>query len=126
MRMILAAALAAFLCLGSADSQQFTPAGTTISGATTLATGGTAQNVFGPGEVQFGCAIANPATATDEGGIAAAEEIWVSFVGTAVAASASASVAVAAGSAITCPSGLYTAVSWIAATTGHKISAYKW
>jgi hypothetical protein len=96
---------------------QYTPVAP--SGALTLATGGTAQNLFAAGEVVHGCTIVNPSTAT--------EAIWVDFTGAAaVAAAGHTSVQLAIGTPIPCGVGLSTSVSWIAATTGHAISASRW
>jgi hypothetical protein len=103
----------------------YTPAAPATSNAGKIATGGTAQNLFTAAEVVHGCVITNPGNATDQG-ISTAEEIWVNFVTTATAAANSASIPVAIGQSIPCPGGLTTAVSWIAATSSHVISAYKY
>ena len=95
--------------------QTYTPSAP--SGALTLATGGTAQNLFSAAEVVHGCVITNPSTAT--------ETIWVNFYTTAVGAAGNTSTPLTAGQSVGCPGGLTTAVSWIGATTGHAINAYK-
>ena len=95
------------------------------SGSLTLATGGAAQTLFAAGEVVAGCVIGNPTTATEEG-IGAAEAISVSLITTAVAGGGVATTILEAGQWMGCGAGLTTAVSWIAATTGHKINAYVW
>lgn len=89
-----------------------------------LTTGGTAQNAIASNATRKGCTIQNPATATDQG-IATAENIYVNFGGTAAAASTS--FELTPGQSISCsPLGIGTitsAVSVVAATTGHKIIA---
>ena len=114
----------------SSQAQQiFTPTPPRIPANATLVAGGTAQNVFAAGEVVHGCAIVNPTTATDEG-VGAAEEIWVDFTGqpaqTATGSASPTSVPVPAGYGINCPTGSTTGVSWNAATTSHRVSAYRW
>lgn len=116
-KLTLAAALFVLTAIPvSVQAQQNTP--TAPSQSLTLAAGGTAQNLFAAGEVFRGCAITNPQTAT--------EPIWVNFYTTAVAAANTTSIPLVAGQSIGCPGGLTTAVSWIAATTGHQINAYRW
>lgn len=95
----------------------YTPTSPTTSGARTLVTGGTAQTLFTAGEVVHDCLILNPATAT--------ERIWVNYIGTAVAAAGGDSFPLEIGQGVACGGGLTTGTSWIAATTGHTISAFK-
>lgn len=84
--------------------------------------GGTAQNALTANATRKGCTIQNPATAADQG-IGAAENLYVRFGGTAV--SASDSWELTPGQSMSCaPSSgqiVVTAVSVVAATTGHKI-----
>lgn len=89
------------------------------SGALTLATGGSAQQLFSAGEVVHNCVIQNPPNAT--------EAISVNFYTTATAAASggTTSVLVGVGSVVSC-GGLTTAVSWTATTTGHAINAWKY
>lgn len=94
------------------------------SGSMTLTTGGTAQNIFATNEIVHGCLISNPLSATDQG-ISVAENIYVSFITTAVSGGAVATTPLYPGQSLPCPGGLTTAISWIAATTGHKINAWK-
>jgi hypothetical protein len=101
-----------------------TPSAPNSGGALTLAQAATAQIVFTAGEVAHGCLITNPLIAADQG-IATAEEIWVSVAATATQSAATPSIPIPPGSSFSCGGGLTTAVSWIAATQGHKISAYK-
>jgi hypothetical protein len=101
-----------------------TPSAPNAGGAMTLAQAATAQLLFNAGEVAHGCLITNPLNATDQG-IGTAEQIWVSVAATASQSAASSSIPIPPGSSFSCGGGLTTAVSWIAATQGHKISAYK-
>jgi hypothetical protein len=101
-----------------------TPSAPNTGGAMTLSQAAIAQNLFTAAEVVHGCLITNPQSAADQG-ISAAEEIWVSVTGTAVPGAGTASIPIPPGSSFSCGAGLTTAVSWIAATQGHKISAYK-
>jgi hypothetical protein len=109
----------ALLWLAPASAQsvpEITP--TAPSGALTLVTGGTAQNLFGAHEVSRGCTITNPSTAT--------ETAWVNFYTTAVGAEGNTSIPLPPGVSIGCGGPIATAVSWVAATTGHKINASRW
>jgi hypothetical protein len=101
-----------------------TPSAPNTGGAMTLAQAATAQVLFGAGEVAHGCLITNPLSAADQG-IAAAEEIWVSVAATAAQSAATTSIPIPPGSSFSCGGGLTSAVSWIATSQGHKISAYK-
>lgn len=109
----------------AATSQIYTPSGPVTANAGKLAAGGAAQNLFTPNEVVHGCVITNPLTATDQN-VTTAETAWLSFVTTAQATPNSTSIPLYAGQSIGCPGGLTTGVSWIAATIGHLISAYKY
>lgn len=107
-----------------AGSPPITPAAP--SGSLTLATGGTSQLLATAGTATHGGMIYNPATAAEQG-IATAESVFVSFTGTPAVASAGAqSFEILPGGDLSLPAGLTTAVNWIAATTGHKITAAVW
>ena len=94
----------------------------TVAGGTlTLASGGAASTLSASTTTARSCLIQNPSTATGQG-IATAETIWVNYVTTATAASGGSSFEVVSGGNITTPQTTL-AVSWIAATTGHKIGA---
>lgn len=101
-----------------------TPSAPNTGGAMSLAQAATAQVLFTAGEVAHGCLITNPLSAADQG-IATAEEIWVSVAATATQSAATSSIPIPPGSSFSCGGGLTSAVSWIAASQGHKISAYK-
>lgn len=87
------------------------------SGALTLTSGGTAQTLFNAGEITNGCTIQNPSTAT--------EKMHVNLFTTAVNTDGGTSIELGIGASMACGP-LTTAVSWIAATTGHAINAIKW
>lgn len=110
------ALLVAMFWFMPANAQAITP--TVPSQSLTLTTGGTAQNLFTAYEVARGCTITNPSTAT--------ETIWVNFFTTAVGAEGNTSIPLVPGQSIGCAGPMTTAVSWIAATTGHKINALRW
>ena len=102
------------------------PSKPTTVNAGKCTSGGTSQVLFTAGEVVHGCVISNGLSATDEGAIAAAEEIWVDFTGAAAAANGnSGAISVQPGQSIAFTGGLATSVNWLAATTNHTISAYK-
>ena len=101
-----------------------TPSAPNSGGAMMLSQAATAQVLFTAGEVAHGCLITNPLTAADQG-VAGAEEIWVSVAATATQSAATPSIPIPPGASFSCGGGLTSAVSWIAATQGHKISAYK-
>lgn len=97
------------------------------SGATLLASGAAAQQLFAAGEVQNGFVVANGNTAADQGSIAAAEEIWIDLTGNAaVAAANSSSISIQPGQSFTFTGQCFNSVSWIAATTNHTISAFSY
>jgi hypothetical protein len=104
------------------------PSAPVTVGALKLASGGASQQLFKLKEVQNGCTISNPLSATDEGSIAAAEEIWVDFTGfAAVAGGNGTAISIQPGQSYTFVGGLdYTSVNWVAATTGHTINAFSW
>lgn len=87
-------------------------------GSTTITAGGTAQNLFSGATPTNGFLIANP----DAG-----EDIWFSDSTTA-AANATGSILLPAGGYYETPPGYKPvgAVSVVAATTGHKITARRW
>jgi len=94
----------------------------TVAGGTlTLTTGGVASTLSAAPTTARSCFIQNPSTNTGQG-IATAESIWVNYVTTATAASGGSSFEIVPGGNITTPQTTL-AVSWIAATTGHKIGA---
>lgn len=109
---------------GTAVSSAVNVAPTDCSGSIT--TGGTAQNAFTASATRHGFTIVNFDTT---------EPLWVSFTGTAVAntvgsypiAAATATTFAGAGS-FTSPLGfgMSTALSVVAATTGHKWSCTTW
>lgn len=92
----------------------------------TVTAGGTAQNAFAASATRHGFTIVN---------IDTTEPLWISFTGTA-AASTSGSYPIAAATATTFASagsftspiglGMSTALSVVAATTGHKWSCTTW
>jgi hypothetical protein len=96
----------------------------------TITSGGTAQNAFAATATIHGFTIANIDASAGSG-----EPLWISFTGTAVAA-ATASYPLAAPTATTFAGlssysspigfGMNTALSVIAATTGHKFSCTRW
>jgi len=96
----------------------------------TITSGGTAQNAFTANAAIHGFTIANIDASAGSG-----EPLWISFTGTAVAA-ATASYPLAAPAATTFSGlssysspmgfGMNTALSVIAATTGHKFSCTRW
>jgi hypothetical protein len=134
--------LAALLCAGSfaafaqtaTKQAQIYPIAPVATACCTLTAGGTAQpfqnatNASGSGyastQTPVACLIVNPTTANEQG-IAAAEAIWYNVVGTAAVAAGGQSIPLEAGAnVIVYPA--TNAVSWIAATTGHKIAGYCW
>lgn len=71
------------------------------------------------------CFIVNPTTLTEQG-IAGAEAIWVNVLGVAVGtAGGGTSFPLEPGQSVTIDP-TTNAISWIAATTGHKIAGYCW
>ena len=94
------------------------PSGASTDGSTAIATGGTAQNLFGGTTPTNGWAVYNPD---------ASETLWVSDTTTA-AANGQGSIPVFAGSGYETPAGRKPlgAVSVYGATTGHKITASRW
>jgi len=116
---LIASALFALLVLNPVFAGDATPG--KPSGSLTLVTGGTAQVLFTAGEAVSGCTIQNPPNAT--------EPISVNF-GAETAASAATggttSVSLAPGVSIGCGDRkITTAITWVAATTGHAINAWK-
>lgn len=85
---------------------------------TTLATGGTAQNIA----ATHGGYICNPLSTTDQG-ISPVEVIYVNIVTTATAVGNAGNSNITAGQCFNIPAGFSGNVSWIAATTGHKLNA---
>jgi len=97
-----------------------------FSGTYAILIGGTAQILFSSGEVDNGAIIFNPQTAAQQN-IATAESIWYDITGAiAVMHAGGTSVELFPGQTLPVPRGIVTALSWIAATTGHRISGYKW
>lgn len=125
-RFLLAALLFAGPALADTNVKPGTIFPRAATGTLTLATGGTAQDlstVRTAGDA-ISCLVKNPLTATDQG-IASAERVWINFLTTATATSGAGSIPLEPGDWIIV--GPQTgAVSWIAATTGHKISGVCW
>ena len=135
-RLILAVALACAALPAFAQTvtknAQILPLAPVATACCTLATGGTAQNfqnatsnsataTQSPGS----CLIVNGLTAADQGGIGAAEAIWVNVLGAATTSAGGTSVPIqAGGNMVIYPA--TNAISWNAATTWHKISGYCW
>ncbi len=91
----------------------------------TLSAGGVAQTLMAaqPASSPIACMFRNPDTTADQG--VTAEIAYINTVGTAVASQAGASITLNPGDAIV--TGPQTrAISWIAATTGHKLQAWCW
>lgn len=88
---------------------------------TTLTTGGTAQNIA----VTHGGYICNPLSTTDQG-ISPVEVIYVNIVTTATAVGNAGNSNITAGQCFNVPAGYSGNVSWIAATTGHKLNVSVW
>ena len=88
----------------------------------TLVAGGTAQALVAAGKCNGTLYVSNGDTATNQGGIMAAEPIFVNFVGTAAAGGGDGTMEIVSG--IQAIPAFGVAVSWVAATTGHKISAF--
>lgn len=125
------AALPAVAQVTQTKNAQVFPLAPVATACCTLTTGGTAQNFqnatsnSGTGaQSPVSCLIVNPATATDQN-IATAEEIWVNVLGAATQTAGATSIPVAAGQSITLAPAT-SAISWNAATTGHKITGYCW
>ena len=92
---------------------------TATDGSTTITSGGTAQNLFSGVTPPNGWTVGNPDSST--------ESLWVSDTTTA-AANAAGCIEVQPGAVYETPLGRkpIQAVSVIAATTGHKITASSW
>lgn len=90
-----------------------------VDGSTTISVGGTAQNLFSGVTPANGFEICNPD---------AAEDLWISDSTTAAANNTGSYRVGPNGGTYTTPSGYKPvgAVSVIAVTTGHKITARKW
>lgn len=89
---------------------------------TTLATGGQVQTLFAAAAITVGALVVNPATAAGQG-IATAENVYYTIDGTDPSTTEGGSVfALLPGQALTLGP-MATALKWVAATTGHKISA---
>ena len=118
-RLVLALCLLIGLSPGAFPQSNFAPRAPT--GNLTLVAGGTAQNFQNAGNY-VACVVTNPTTAAEQG-IGAAEAIWVNAVTAASASAGATSIPVEAGQSMTFGPTLQ-AISWIAATTGHKVSGY--
>jgi hypothetical protein len=124
MRRCLISGLAAFLLVSPAFAQSKTVNVTPVDCSGAIATGGTAQTVFGTASGRQGFQIQNLDTT---------EPLWISITGTAVAGAVG-SFALAAGATTTfagvgsyySPFGFNTALSVVAATTAHKFSCTRW
>lgn len=88
-------------------------------GSTSITTGGTAQNLFGGTTPTNGFEVCNPDPS---------EDLWISDSSTAAANGQGSYRVAPAGGTYTTPAGYKPigAVSVIAATTGHKITARRW
>jgi hypothetical protein len=102
------------------DAATSTPAAATASA---IVTGGTAVTLI-TGPVN-GCYVTNPLTLADEN-IAAAEVAYVNPVTTATANGRGTNSALQPGQTFTCPPGMTTNLSAIAATTAHAFNVVKW
>lgn len=91
-------------------------------GSMTVVTGGTAQVLFAAGAAPHGCMIQNGQTAADQG-IGAAENAEVRFDGSSAVTT---SIIIYPGNVVSCPLGLNTSVSILAATTGHILRYSRW
>jgi hypothetical protein len=96
------------------------PAAGTVSA---IVTGGTAVTLI-TGPVN-GCYVTNPLTASDQN-IATAEVAQVNPVTTATAAGRGTNSTLQPGQTFTCPAGMTTNLSAIAATTAHAFNVVKW
>jgi hypothetical protein len=110
--------------IAPSSSSGYTP---TAAAASVITTGGTAVTVFS-GPINGG-AIVNPANATAQG-IATAESLYISLIGTPGSTDATANgttIVLAAGASYAFPA-LATAVTVKAnaATSGHKFTAFVW
>jgi len=122
MRRCLISGLAAFLLILA--SPAFAVNLTPVDCSGTITTGGTAQNAFGTSTGRAGFQIAN---------IDTTEVMWISFTGTAAAAGLG-SFPLAPATATTFAQlssyysaiGFSTALSVVAATTGHKFTCTRW
>jgi hypothetical protein len=95
------------------------PGQTGTDGSTSITTGGTAQNLFGGVTPTNGFEICNPDPS---------EDLWISDSTTAALNGQGSYRVAPAGSTYTTPAGYKPigAVSAIASTTGHKITARRW
>jgi hypothetical protein len=109
---------------------QFLAAGPNTAGALTLAGAATPQALFVAGEAGNGGVIENPLLNTATGQNitpTTAESIWYDLTGAVpVMAAGGTSMELAPGQTVALPGGLVNSVSWIAATAGHRIAAYRW
>lgn len=101
--------------------------GSVVGDGLTLNLANTAQRAFtslAPGSAPVDVVIINPFLASEQG-LTIAETIWVDPTGaTAVESAGGTSIPLEPGQSITFPRTIQ-AVSWIAATAGHKIVAYQ-
>ena len=105
---------------GNTEAASSTPAAATASA---IVTGGTAVTlVTGP---VHGCYVTNPLTATDQN-IASAEVAYVNPVTTATANGSGTNSALQPGQTFSCPPGMTTNLSAIAATSSHAFNVVKW
>ena len=107
----------------AATSTPLTPTGISPSSNLTLVTGGASQTLAAANVCPNFIYINNATSTAGEGGIAAAESIWVNITGdTSTSTGGGSSIEIAPG--VTQPFVAQTvAITWIAATTGHKINA---
>lgn len=94
------------------------------SGATSIAAGGTAQQLCADNEIAYGLYVENPLTAAEQG-ISTAEILYVDWINTAGPASGT-SVHLQPGDTVQVNAAPSHAVTVYAVTTGHTFSAFTW
>lgn len=95
----------------------------------TMTTGGTVQPLAASNASRQSIVIVNPCSATSQGGIAAAESLYISVTGNATVAGAAnyAELAPCGSTAVVVANEVYTgAITVNAATTGHRWMATEW
>jgi hypothetical protein len=113
------------LCVSAAGGTAPAPAATTpaAGAASATVTGGVAVTLI-TGPVN-GCYVVNPLSAADQN-IATAEVAQVNPVTTAAATGRGTNVTLQPGQSFSCPSGMTTNLSAMAATTAHAFVVVKW
>ncbi len=107
----------------AATSTPLTPANISPSSNLTLTAGGASQTLAAANACPNFIYINNATSTAGEGGIAATESIWVNIQGGAATATGGGSSIEIAPGVIQPFVAQTTAITWIAATTGHKINA---